>query len=149
MKAVRNSGRVRINIIVAVGLVGLIAIVLLFFLSERSPEAAAQEFMIALAEKDVDTLTEMSYMENPAAPLREQWDNAVNNRAKNYVFMWSWAGFRRDSADRAVGRIDIIEFQGPDPKERETVELPLILVGGKWKVDLRSLTRNFFPALPR
>lgn len=145
----RSAGRIRINFIVLFGVLGLAAIGIILLLSERSPESAAETFMVALAKHDVKTLAEMSYLEGASAPLENLWRDCVENKAKNYVFMWNWEGFRREGADEAVGRITITEFKGPVSDDNETVELPLVKRDGKWKVDLASLSRKFFPCLPR
>jgi hypothetical protein len=141
--------RGRINPIIALGCLGVAVIVILMFMSSSSPEAAGERFMRALAAHDVRTLTEMSHLEKPERPLAEQWDECVNKRAKNYMFVWVWEGFHTEGTDAAVGKLHLVEFPGPEPKDSETFELPLLLVDGNWKVDLASLSRKFFPALPR
>ena len=111
---------------------GLIAIAILLALNQSAPEGTAEEFMQALAKKDVKKLAELSYMENPSAPLEQQWDDCVNNKAKTYVFLWVWEGSRRESSDEAVMRIHLIEFKGAEQSDSETFEMPLVRRDGRW-----------------
>src|SRR5438874_10528187 len=105
----RFRGAVHLNLIVIFGVAGLIAIAILLAMNQSAPEGTAEEFMQALAKKDVKKLVDLSYMENPSAPLQQQWDDCVNNKAKTYVFLWVWEGSRRESSDEAVMRIHLIE----------------------------------------
>jgi hypothetical protein len=45
-------------------------------------------------------------------------------------------------------KIVVLEFNGPAGKEGDVIELPMVDKGG-WKVDVESLSRNFFPYLPQ
>jgi hypothetical protein len=143
-------GLFRPNLIVLLGLFGLAAIFVLVFLSGVSPQRAGEEFMVALAKKDVRKLVEMSYLPNPSAPLESQWEDCVNGKARNFMFMWVWEeGTSRPTNDEAVLRLHLIEFRGATQDATDTYELPLIKRDGRWKVDLRGLTRKFFPDLPK
>ncbi|MBA3725209.1 MAG: hypothetical protein H0W86_01850 [Armatimonadetes bacterium] len=144
-----QRGSARMNLIVVLGIAGLAAILLLLTLTQQSPQEATNEFMEALATKNVNRLAEMSYLESPRTPLKEQWDVAVNERAKNFVFIWHFESSRQPSPEEAVVRLTLVEFRGPEPKDSEPYEIPLLKRDGQWKVDLASLTRKFFPALPR
>jgi type II secretory pathway pseudopilin PulG len=148
MQMVERRGAARINLLIVLGLFGLAALVLLLVLLQPSPDDAMRKFMQALASHDVDTLTEMSYLEHPHAPIREQWDLCVNHLAKNYVFLWSYEGLRQPTPDEAVVRMNFTEFLGPEPHQTDSFEVPLVKKDGIWKVDLASLTRKFFPGLP-
>jgi hypothetical protein len=123
---------------------------------QDTPEKAAHRFLLALAKKDLDTLMELSYWEGSPEDLRQQWDFCVNKAAKHYVFMWRLLSTRKVSEDRAAVRVSILEFrasraQGAYGTELQPggMEMPLVRVDGRWKVDLMSLTRRFFPFLPR
>ena len=135
-----HRGFVRFNPIVAFGVLGLLAIGLILLMLRQSPEEAAREFMNALAKGDVAKLTEMSYLPDPAKPVEEQWKDTFEKHAKNYVFAWKMEG---------SVKILIVEIRVPDLHENDVANLPLIKRDGEWKIDLRSLTRTFFPGLPR
>jgi hypothetical protein len=138
----------RINVIVIAGILGILAIAFLFLSESRSPEAAAQEFMEALAKKDVDRLVELSFLEDAEPPLRDQWEFCVNRAAKNFVFMWQFLGSESVSDDTQVLKVVVMEFRGPQGQEGDVVNLPLRKIDGVWKVELAGLDRNFFPYLP-
>lgn len=145
----RNLGIVRFNPIIVVGVLGLIAIGVVMLMLGKSPEDAAREFMSALSKGDVATLSKMSYLPEPELPIDQQWRETFENRAKNYVFAWRLEGSEKMSSDEAVVKVLIVEFRGPELHEKDVANLPLTKRDGEWKVDLRSLTRTFFPGLPR
>lgn len=145
----KETGRLRFDLVAIFLVVSVFVVIAVLSLAAQSPEAAADEFMRALAKHDVDTLTEMSYLPDADPPLKEQWQTCVK-RAKHYVFLWEYYGIKRISDDEASIRLAIMEFRGAQGgAEGEEVELPLIRHEGRWKVDLTSLSRRFFPALPR
>lgn len=138
----------RINIIILFGALGLIAIASLLFFAKESPETAAVQFMDALARKDVDRLVQLSFLDSPTTPLKQQWDECVNIYAKHFNFVWELKTSLRNSADRATVRVEYYKFQGAAAGLEGPFELPLIEIDGEWKVDLSSLSKEFFPALP-
>lgn len=138
----------RINLIIVFGLFGLLAIAGLLFFAKASPESAAIEFMDALARKDVDRLVQLSFLESSNKPLKEQWDECVNKYAKHFNFVWEIENSIRNSGDRATVRVEYYKFQGPAAGLEGPFELPLVEKDGKWRVDLSSLSKEFFPALP-
>lgn len=133
-------------VFLAIFVLGALAI---YVLQQQTPEEAAEEFLQALAKKDIDKLVQISYLESPTAPLREQWDYCVNHAAKNYIFLWDYVGSQRIDEEHAAVKVEFMVFHGIEPSYEEPIELPLILHEGKWKVDLNSLSRKFFPALPK
>jgi hypothetical protein len=144
-----STGSFRFNPIIALGLLGIIVIPIVLFMLGKSPEAAAKEFMAALAAGDVDTLTEMTYLPDPESDIKEQWQETFETTAKNYVFGWQFGTTEKDRDDRAVVRVIVTEFRGPETHENDQANIPLIRKDDKWMVDMRSLSRTFFPGLPR
>lgn len=145
----RERGAFRVNPIAVVGGLGLIAIIVVMLMIGKSPEEAAREFMTALSKGDVATLTSMSHLPDPEAPIEEQWRDTFENKAKNYVFAWQLQGSEKMSDDEAVVKVLIVEYRGPELHENDITNLPLTKRDGQWKVNLRSLSRLFFPGLPR
>ncbi len=145
----RSAGGFRFNPIIAIGLLGVIVIPVVLFLLGQSPENAAKEFMTALGTGDVDKLTEMTYLPDPESDIKSQWRHTFENSARNYVFGWKFGTTEKDGTDRAVVRVTITEFRGPEHHENDQANLPLVRIDGKWMVDMRSLSRTFFPGLPR
>lgn len=145
----RSAGALRFNPIIAIGLVGVITIPIILFMLGQSPEAAAKEFMTALAAGDVNKLTEMTYLPEPEEDINTQWQRTFETTAPNYVFGWELGTTEKDGADRAVVKVTIVEFRGPELHENDIANLPLVRREDKWMVDMRSLSRTFFPGLPR
>jgi hypothetical protein len=142
--------KLRFNFVILLGLVGLAVVLLLVFMDEAGPERAAHDFMQALAKKDIDKLTELTYLEERTAEeIRPQWDFALNKAAKHFMFLYGIDGVQKLGDDRAVAKITLIEFRGPAASEIEPVEVAMIKHEGMWKVDLTSTSRRFFPALPK
>lgn len=146
------------KIIIGIILVTVAVLALLFTLQQSSPEAAAAEFLKALTNRDTQAAARLSHLENPTKPLAEQWDYAFNKAGKHFLFLVSEVGrVQRHSEDRATISVSYYEFTGPadggdlpvNASSNETYELPMIKVDGQWKVDLSSLTRRFYPYLPR
>lgn len=133
-------------VFLAVVVLGGLAI---YVLQQQTPEEAAEEFLQALAKKDIDKLLQVSYLENPSLPLREQWDFCLNQAAKNYIFIWNYTGSQRIDEEHASVKVEFMVFHGLEPSYEEPIEIPLVMRDGKWKVDLNSLSRKFFPALPK
>jgi hypothetical protein len=145
----RAKGVLKINPIILIGALGLILIPIIMFMLGQSPQSAANDFMAALAKGNVDKLTEMSYLPDPERPLKEQWKETFDLYAKDYVYGWEMGSTQKMGSDRAVVKVTIVEFRGPEMHENDTVNLPLVKKDGEWKVDIRDLTRTFFPGLPR
>ncbi|MER3462978.1 MAG: hypothetical protein C4342_08440 [Armatimonadota bacterium] len=148
---VRSGGR--LSFVGLVGLVGLLIVLGLggfFVFGVQTPEQAMQQFMTALAERDIDRLMETSVLDQPSKPLREQWDFCLNVAAKGLPFAWHIGESRQLSDDRAYVEVFTVEFAVGGAKESdEPYRIPLVRHHGKWKVDLTGVPRDFFPSLPR
>lgn len=143
----------RISLIALLGLLGLaflFAYVVFFGFGSRSPEQAMSEFMTALAERDIERLMEVTVIDRPYKPLREQWDFCLNVAARGLPFAWRTGDARQLSENRAYVEVFMIEFSVGGAKESdEPYRIPLVRDGGRWKVDLAGVPRDFFPGLPR
>jgi hypothetical protein len=148
MKVVRRAGRASVLTIVAI--VAAVAAVALFFLPGEGSSTTATRFMSALASGDTATLTELSYMgETPKEEIRKKWDYTMSV-AGNYRFYWDMDGLVRVNETEAGARVKI--YHGtPKPVQfrDERFTLPLVKVDNRWLVDVRSINRTMFPALPR
>ena len=132
---------------------GVIAAVVLvggFFLAKESVGTVGTRFMDALARGDVETLTKMSYIgDRPEAEIRKDWDFAVNNAGRHYRFAWKFLGSEQTGPEAGNVRLDIQRNLDKGGSYDEKFQLPLIKVGDVWKIDVRSVSRDMFPALPR
>lgn len=147
----RQAGR--LSFVGLLGLLGLCIVVGLgafFVFGVQTPEQATQQFMTALAERDVDRLLETSVLDRPSRPLREQWEFCLNVAAKGLPFAWRIGEARQMDDKRAYVEVFMVEFAVGGAKESdEPFRIPLVRDDGKWKVDLAGVPRDFFPGLPR
>ncbi|AIE86150.1 hypothetical protein [Fimbriimonas ginsengisoli] len=137
-------------------LVGLLAVfalaivIAVFFFGRESLTTVGARFMNALAHGDVDTLTKMSYVGNkPPEEMRKDWEFAVNTAGKYYNFSWKITSSAQADATNASIRLQVIRNLTNPGSYEENYQLPLIKVGDEWKVDVRGINREMYPALPR
>jgi hypothetical protein len=136
----------KVHFLVVAGIVGIVVVVALLLSGQKSPMTAADEFMRALAKGDVDTLVAMSYTSQPKDELREDWDFAVNKAGKYYQFMYKLKYMKQNDPNNAVVAMDL---EKRSVGYAENFQLSMVKDAGEWKVDVRSISRNMFPALPR
>ncbi|BBO23322.1 MAG: DUF2950 domain-containing protein [Fimbriimonadaceae bacterium] len=142
----RQSGRV--HWITVVGLLGIVALVVLLFAGKESPANVASRFMSALARHDVEELTSLSFYEGDPEQLRKGWDYAVNVAGKHFLFRWSLETVKESGPDTAAVKLKVERALGPNSFP-ENFDLPLVLTKDGWRVDVRGISRNMFPGLPR
>lgn len=144
----RRAGRV--NILAIVAAVCAIAILGLFFMGRESLNSVGARFMTALAKHDVKTLSAMTFLDGSTPEeVEKQWDFAVNTAGKHYLFVWNITGATQATDTQGTVRMQVVRnAQSPSAFE-EKFELPLVKVDGQWKVDVRNISRELFPALPR
>ena len=148
MRSMRQSGR--ISLLALGSIVCVVLVVALVLLSRESPSSAGLRFMAALSNKDVDTLTKMSMMSGESEDqIRKQWDFSVNVAEKYYRFGWKMAGAGQPSPTTASIKLQMIHDADHPGAYEELYELPMVKVGDDWKVDVRGISREFYPGLPR
>lgn len=136
------------NIVMALGLAGVIFLGILVLMTRSSPTATVGSFLTALAKGDVDQLVELSHYDGDKAKLREQWEFCVKEAAPHVRFTWTMSGSREIDAEHATVNVlwfKDIENQGYEKK----YEIPCVKEDGQWKVDVAVMARDMFPALPR
>jgi hypothetical protein len=141
--------RGRASIITIGGIVSAILIVALFFLAKESPSTAAARFLDALARTDAKTLAQNSFIEGKSeADLEKAWEKTLYV-TRYFKFGWRIAGQQEQSDNRAAVIVFVIpDLEKPDAYEQKQ-ELPMVRQDGHWRVDLRRLSRAFYPALPK
>ncbi len=147
-RSVRTAGRIS-----PLTLFGVAAIVLVgvgLFIAQESVATVGSKFMDALARGDVETLTEMSYMADlPKEEIRKRWDFTINKAAPHYRFTWSITSSDETADNTGNVRLKVMRNVGSGGGYDEKFELPLVKVDDEWKVDVRSISRDMFPGLPR
>lgn len=134
---------------VVAGLAGLIAIVGLFIFGKDSAGQTATEFMTALAKGNVDKLVDLSYYGTGSKEdLRRKWDFAVHRAAPHYVFSWKITNVVESDPKNAAATVMINRTYDAGGYE-EKYQLPMVLVDGQWRVDVRAINHSMYPAIPR
>ncbi|GIV02569.1 MAG: hypothetical protein KatS3mg015_1399 [Fimbriimonadales bacterium] len=149
----RSRAFLRLNLIGILGLVGLVILLAIGFvvlMNRQTPEAAVQKFMEGLANQDLQTLNEYSYLEKPSKPIEEQWRYCFDVASKGMPFVWRIGDARMTGDGHAVVDVYLVQFSIGGAKEvDEPFKIPVIQKDGRWKVDLVGVPRDFFPGLPR
>jgi hypothetical protein len=142
--------RGRVNWIILSVLVLTALIVFLAFFGGEAPSTAANRFLLALGKGDVETLTEMSYFkpERPREQVEADWKKTLSY-SRHFLFMWRVKSDRRPTPDRAIVALLFVKDARRSGSYEENFILDLVKVDGKWKVDVQSINREMFPALPR
>lgn len=116
----------------------------------ESPTTAAAIFMSAMSKGDIKTLTERSYF-NPhrePAEVEKDWKKTIN-LGKYYAFIWKVDSDARPTPDRATVKMTVMRDVNKGNSYEEQFSLDMIKVNGKWLVDVRSISRQLYPGLPR
>lgn len=143
----KRSGRASLVIVILVALVA--AVVVLFIMAGDSPSGVAGRFLTALAKGDTKTLTELTYMEGKTPDqIKEAWDQ-TKAVTKYWQFQWKIQDSKDQDADNATVVLAWTKNSSSPSSYEEKYELPLLKRDGKWKVDVRGISREMYPALPR
>lgn len=140
----------RVNVLAIGGIVCLALIVFVLFAGRESTATVGARFMTALAKGDVDTLTQMSFMgDETPDQVRKQWDYTVHGVGQYYRFRWHITGTSQANDNTAAVLLQVARNADTPSAYDENYQLPLVKVNGGWKVDVRNISRDMFPALPR
>jgi hypothetical protein len=144
----KQSGRASFVTVLFVAAVLLVVALLAF--SRESIATIGGRFMTALEAGDVDTLTKMSYLGNESqADMRRQWEFSVNTAGKYYLFSYRIVASRQMDASNASVTMQVLRESNKEGSYEEKFELPLVKVDNDWKVDVKGVSRELYPALPR
>lgn len=152
MRIVRTKLAGRINPLLFVVIIALIlAFTVIYSLTGGdSPETVARRFMTALAEGNVQKLTELSYMgDESKEQVEKQWDYACHVAGPHYIFTYTVKGTVESEPETAAVKLSIIRDANKPGVTDDYYEIPLTKQNGKWLVDVRSLNYKLYPALPK
>jgi hypothetical protein len=142
----KTSGR--IHWMFAVGAVGIVLVAVILLSTGGTPTSAGIRFLNALGSGDVNTLVEAGRIaEKSAEEEKEAWEFTLDV-AQHYRFKYAVLGELNPSPDRATLRLNVWRNHGPASYE-EPFDLPMVKEDGKWLVDVKAMSREMFPALPR
>lgn len=148
MLRMRQSGRVNVIAILAVVAVAMVLVVIFF--SKQSLSTAGGEFMDALTRGDVDKLTELSVVGNETPDeIKKQWQFATQVAGRNYSFKWRVTGETQSSDTSGAVQLSVERNFGSGGSYEQNYALPMVKVGGQWKVDVANVSREMYPGLPK
>lgn len=140
----------RVSFITIASLLGVAIVLSLFFIKTDSPGQTAQKFMSALAMGDSKTLAQLSYMDGvPESEIEKKWEYTTQVAGKYYHFVWQIISESQASSDTASIKLDVVRNADSDSAYAERFGIPLVHQNGKWLVDVRSMSREMYPSLPR
>ena len=143
----KRSGRTSIIVIITITLVA--AVIGLFLMAGESPNGVGVKFLTALANGNTKTLAELSYMDgNTPAEIEEKWKQ-THEISKYWYFAYQVQGTTIQDDKTATIRLEWVKNVSSPSAFGEKYELPMVKVDGKWKVDVRAISREMYPALPR
>lgn len=144
----KQSGRASLIMLATAAMVILLGMIFLF--GKESLTSVGTRFMSALARGDVDTLTKMSLVgDETPEQMHKEWDFAVNTAGKHYRFFWRITSELQADERSGSVRMQITRNADTPGGYEEAFQLPLEKVNGEWKVDVRGISREMYPGLPR
>ena len=144
----KRAGRIS-PIVIVIGICILLVIPIIF-VSSKGPANYAVDFMTALGKGDVNTLADLSIIGNDDLEQRKKdWEKTISY-GKNYYYTWRVTNAVENTPDSAAVELQMRQnLQINMGKDENKFELPMRKVDGKWKVDVGSMDRSIYPALPR
>lgn len=143
----KRSGRVSLILIVAAAIV--VGIVALFLMAGDAPSGVAGRFLTALARGDTKTLTELSYMEGLTDQQIEAKWKETHESSKYWMFAYAIKDVKDQDANNATVTLTWLKDASGTAPSEEKAELPMVRKDGKWKVDVRGMSRGMYPFLPQ
>ena len=148
MRSMKQSGR--ISVVMLLSLVSLVLVVGIVLFSRESVASVGGRFLNALERHDVDELTKLSSMSGLTnEQIHKKWDQTVNVAGRYFLFAYHDEGANQASDTTASVRARIIKDADKPAAYDEAMELPMVKVGNEWKVDVRGLSHELYPGLPR
>ena len=142
----KRSGRVSLVLILAIAAV--VAALALFLLAGESPRGVAGQFLTALAKGDAKTLAELSYMEGQTPEqIESKWKDTYAY-SKYWIFAYMIKDVRDLDKDNSTVTLGWVKNATKESSYEEKFELPMVRKDGKWKVDVRAMSREMYPYLP-
>jgi len=143
----KRSGRASIVIVIAIALVA--AVIVLFLMAGDSASGVAARFLTALQKGDTKTLAELSYMEGLSPDqVQKKWDETYAV-TKYWQFNWRVTDTKEQDSDNASVNLMWTKDMGSPSAYEDKAELPMLKKDGKWKIDVRAISREMYPDLPR
>lgn len=126
----------------------LVLLGLVIFGRDSAGEAAA-EFMTALGNGNAEKLTALTFLgTGTEEEMRKKWEFATKRAAPYYRFTWRITNVTESGPSDANVTLQVMRNASASSYE-EKFQLPLVKVKDEWKVDVRSVSSQMYPGLPR
>ncbi len=140
----------RVNLILILAVAGMAVILALMLFTKPSPTQVANDFMVALAKGDVPKLTELSFLDgDDKAAMTKKWEYTTQVVGPHYHFRWLTVAETQADSNTANVKIRLYRNSRNPGTYEENFAVPLIQKDGRWLVDVRSISRELYPGLPR
>ncbi len=144
----QQSGR--ISIVMLASILSVIVVIGIVLFSKESVASVGGRFMDALQRHDVDQLTKLSMMSNlNEEQIHKEWDHCVNVAGKYYIFAYHIEGANQATPTSGSVKVRMIKDADRPGSYDELIEIPVVKEKDDWKVDVRGLSHELFPGLPR
>ncbi len=105
--------------------------------------------MSALAKQDVDELADCSFVGTKSKEeVKEAWKRTFSY-SKHFAFEWSSVAASQPDPNNGMVRLQVKGNANLPSSYEERFDLALRKVDGNWKVDVRAISREMYPFLPR
>ncbi len=147
MSSTKRAGKTHWIIVFAV--LAIVGGFIVLLIPNKSAAKTANDFLVALAKDDREKLTDLTYWPDKSREqIRASWDKTME-AAKHYRFAWKMVS-EKDATEENTGVVVMVFRNAMSSGTfEEKFEIPLQKQNGEWKVDVRGINREMFPALPR
>jgi hypothetical protein len=144
----KKAGRALVPVIFALAVV-IVGVMFLVLASSATPTSVANDFLVALAKGDTKNLASLGYIEGVSEDQAQKvWAKTID-RSMYYRFVWRIKNAAQASPSNASVQMDVVKNADGPGSYPDDYELPLVKIDGKWRVDVRGISRAMYPGLPR
>lgn len=127
----------------------IILIAGLFFSARESATTVASRFMSALAKQDLDEIVKTSFIgTRTPEETRTAWKKTFEF-SKHYLFEWGISGASQPDDKNATVKLQVKGNADSAASYEEKFDIALRKVNDKWMVDVRAISHDMYPALPK
>ena len=128
-------------------ILGIVGVVVMFFVAGESSTTAGSRFMAALSQRDLKTLADMTYVEGKSPEqIKAEWKSCLDAN-EYYRFTYNVVGADTPKEGEAMVRITL-QKNVTSSSYDENYTLKMFKKPDGWKVDVANLNRDLYPWLP-
>ena len=121
----------------------------LFFMGRESATTVASRFMSALAKQDPEEISKSSFIGTKTPEEAKAAWKKTFEYTKHYAFEWYVSGSSQPDEKNAMVKLQVRGNADSSASYDEKFDLALRKVDGKWLVDVRAISHDMYPALPK